>query len=111
MRDIFRNRIEAGQLLAGKLMRYANQPNVIVLGVPESVKKSGVDDQCGLRDVCSATVRRPWDSRRSTPDLLTLSSPGLLAPNRAAATGSEYGRDSTPSSKGMHKRMIFQKWC
>ena len=26
MRDIFRNRIEAGQLLAGKLMRYANQP-------------------------------------------------------------------------------------
>ena len=26
-----------------------------------------------LRDVCSATVRRPWDSRRSTPDLLTLS--------------------------------------
>ena len=32
MRDIFRNRIEAGQLLAGKLMRYANQPNVIVLG-------------------------------------------------------------------------------
>ena len=34
MRDIFRNRIEAGQLLAGKLMRYANQPNVIVLGLP-----------------------------------------------------------------------------
>ena len=48
-------------------MRYANQPNVIVLGVPESVKKSGVDDQCRLRDVCSATVRRPWDSRRPTP--------------------------------------------
>ena len=87
MRDIFRNRIEANQLLAGKLMRYANQPNVIVLGVPESVKKSGVDDQCRLRDVCSATVRRPWDSRRPTPDLLTLSSPGRLAPNRAAATG------------------------
>jgi putative phosphoribosyl transferase len=34
MREIFRNRIEAGQLLAGKLMRYANQPNVIVLGLP-----------------------------------------------------------------------------
>ena len=34
MRDIFRNRIEAGQLLAGKLMRYDNQPNVIVLGLP-----------------------------------------------------------------------------
>jgi putative phosphoribosyl transferase len=34
MSDIFRNRIEAGQLLAGKLMRYANQPNVIVLGLP-----------------------------------------------------------------------------
>src|SRR5271167_1259003 len=32
--DIFRNRIEAGQLLAKKLMRYANQPNVIVLGLP-----------------------------------------------------------------------------
>ncbi len=30
MRDIFRDRIEAGQLLAEKLMRYANQPNVIV---------------------------------------------------------------------------------
>jgi putative phosphoribosyl transferase len=30
----YRNRIEAGQLLAGKLMRYANQPNVIVLGLP-----------------------------------------------------------------------------
>jgi putative phosphoribosyl transferase len=34
MRDIFRNRIEAGQLLAGKLTRYGNQPNVIVLGLP-----------------------------------------------------------------------------
>ena len=34
MRDNFRNRIEAGQLLAGKLMRYAHQPNVIVLGLP-----------------------------------------------------------------------------
>ena len=34
MREIFRNRIEAGQLLAGKLMRYTNQPNVIVLGLP-----------------------------------------------------------------------------
>ena len=34
MRDIFRNRIEAGQLLAEKLMFYANQPNVIVLGLP-----------------------------------------------------------------------------
>jgi putative phosphoribosyl transferase len=30
----YRNRIEAGQLLAGQLMRYANQPNVIVLGLP-----------------------------------------------------------------------------
>src|SRR5208337_2656644 len=34
MRDIFRNRIEAGKLLAEKLMCYANQPNVIVLGLP-----------------------------------------------------------------------------
>src|SRR5271165_3930954 len=34
MRDIFRDRIEAGQLLAEKLTRYANQPNVIVLGLP-----------------------------------------------------------------------------
>ena len=34
MRDIFRDRIEAGQLLAEKLMRYANQPNVIVPGLP-----------------------------------------------------------------------------
>jgi putative phosphoribosyl transferase len=34
VRDIFRDRIEAGQLLAEKLMRYANQPNVIVLGLP-----------------------------------------------------------------------------
>ena len=34
MREIFRNRIEAGQLLAEKLTRYANQPNVIVLGLP-----------------------------------------------------------------------------
>jgi hypothetical protein len=28
---------------------------------------------------CSATVRRPWDSRRSTPDLLTLSTYGIAA--------------------------------
>ena len=34
MRDIFRNRIEAGKLLAEKLMCYANRPNVIVLGLP-----------------------------------------------------------------------------
>ena len=34
MREIFRNRIEAGQLLAEKLTCYANQPNVIVLGLP-----------------------------------------------------------------------------
>ena len=33
----------------------------------------GVGYHVWLRDVCSATVRRPWDSRRSTPDLLTLS--------------------------------------
>lgn len=34
MRDIFRDRIEAGQLLSEKLMRYRNQPDVIVLGLP-----------------------------------------------------------------------------
>jgi len=34
MRDIFRDRIEAGQLLAKELRRYANRPNVIVLGLP-----------------------------------------------------------------------------
>jgi putative phosphoribosyl transferase len=34
MRHIFRNRIEAGQLLARTLIRYANQPNVIVLELP-----------------------------------------------------------------------------
>ena len=34
MREIFRNRIEAGKLLAEKLLCYANQPNVIVLGLP-----------------------------------------------------------------------------
>ncbi len=34
MRDIFRNRIEAGELLAEKLMCYANEPNVLVLGLP-----------------------------------------------------------------------------
>ncbi len=34
MRDIFQDRTEAGRLLAGRLTRYANQPNVIVLGLP-----------------------------------------------------------------------------
>ena len=34
MNDIFRDRIEAGQLLAGELIHYANQPDVIVLGLP-----------------------------------------------------------------------------
>jgi putative phosphoribosyl transferase len=34
MRDIFRDRIEAGQLLARELRRYANEANVIVLGLP-----------------------------------------------------------------------------
>jgi putative phosphoribosyl transferase len=34
MKDIFRDRIEAGRLLAEKLIRYAHQPNVIVLGLP-----------------------------------------------------------------------------
>jgi putative phosphoribosyl transferase len=34
MREIFRDRVEAGQLLAEKLTRYANQPNIIVLGLP-----------------------------------------------------------------------------
>ena len=34
MRDIFQDRIEAGQLLAEKLVPYANQPDVIVLGLP-----------------------------------------------------------------------------
>lgn len=34
MRDIFRDRTEAGQLLARELMRYASQPGVIVLGLP-----------------------------------------------------------------------------
>jgi putative phosphoribosyl transferase len=32
--DTFRDRTEAGQLLAGMLMPYANQPGVIVLGLP-----------------------------------------------------------------------------
>ena len=39
----------------------------------------GVGYHVWLRDVCSATVRRPWDSRRSTPDLLTLSTYGIAA--------------------------------
>jgi putative phosphoribosyl transferase len=34
MKDIFRDRIEAGRLLAEKLIRYAHEPNVIVLGLP-----------------------------------------------------------------------------
>lgn len=34
MKEVFRDRIEAGQLLARELMRYANQSNVIVLGLP-----------------------------------------------------------------------------
>jgi putative phosphoribosyl transferase len=34
MSDIFRDRIEAGQRLAGKLMHYADSPDVIVLGLP-----------------------------------------------------------------------------
>ena len=34
MPDIFRDRTEAGQILAGELMKYANQPCVIVLGLP-----------------------------------------------------------------------------
>ena len=34
MRGIFRDRTEAGQLLAGELIRYANEANVIVLGLP-----------------------------------------------------------------------------
>ena len=39
----------------------------------ESVKKSGVGDQRRLKMSAPATVRRPRNSRRSTPDLLTLS--------------------------------------
>ena len=34
MNGVFRNRIEAGRLLAEKMARYANQPNVLVLGLP-----------------------------------------------------------------------------
>ena len=34
MNAILRDRIEAGQLLAGELMQYASQPGVIVLGLP-----------------------------------------------------------------------------
>ena len=34
MREIFRNRTEAGQLLAAKLMRYKDHRNLIVLGLP-----------------------------------------------------------------------------
>ena len=34
MTDIFRDRTEAGLLLAARLMQYANQPDVIVLGLP-----------------------------------------------------------------------------
>jgi putative phosphoribosyl transferase len=34
MNPIFRDRVEAGRQLAGALMQYANQPDVIVLGLP-----------------------------------------------------------------------------
>ena len=34
MNGIFRNRIEAGRLLAEKMAGYANQPSVLVLGLP-----------------------------------------------------------------------------
>lgn len=34
MIDTFRDRFEAGQLLAGLLMQFANRPDVIVLGLP-----------------------------------------------------------------------------
>ena len=30
----FRNRTEAGKLLASKLTQYANRPDVLVLGIP-----------------------------------------------------------------------------
>ena len=58
MREIFRNRIEAGQLLAGKLMRYANQPNVIVLGLP----RGGL--QRDLRAVGESDQVRAYDPQR-----------------------------------------------
>jgi predicted phosphoribosyltransferase len=34
MKNVFRDRTEAGQLLAKKLARYANRPDVLVLGLP-----------------------------------------------------------------------------
>lgn len=34
MREIFRDRVEAGQLLAKVLMSYADRPNLLVLGLP-----------------------------------------------------------------------------
>lgn len=34
MNDTFRDRTEAGRLLARELMLYANEPDVIVLGLP-----------------------------------------------------------------------------
>jgi putative phosphoribosyl transferase len=34
MRDIFRDRVQAGQLLADRLTKYANRDDVIVLGLP-----------------------------------------------------------------------------
>jgi putative phosphoribosyl transferase len=34
MRNLFRDRVEAGRLLARELTRYANRPDVLVLGLP-----------------------------------------------------------------------------
>ncbi len=53
MERTFRNRTEAGQLLARQLMRYASRPDVLVLGLP----RGGVPGAA----VVSRALRAPLD--------------------------------------------------
>ena len=50
--ETFRNRVEAGQLLARELMAYANQPDVIVLGLP----RGGVPVAAEVADALNAPL-------------------------------------------------------
>jgi putative phosphoribosyl transferase len=64
MRNIFRDRTEAGQLLAAELLQYAEQPDVLVLGLPRGGVPVAFEVATALRAPLDVFVVR----KLGTPD-------------------------------------------
>ena len=77
----FRDRTDAGQQLAAKLMPYANQPNVLILALPRGRKRERLEQW--YQSVVETIDCIPWDatiSQRWAALVVELKRKGKIVP-------------------------------